>query len=82
MEKRSDMKMKELEESLIKYMKQETMKTKCINTKVLENRIKTYDMNRKTEGMLLDYMSKDGAFKDPKILKLVETEKKIVTNNP
>ena len=47
-----------------------------INTKVLENRIKTYDMNRKTEGMLLDYMSKDGAFKDPKILKLVETEKK------
>ena len=43
MEKRSDMIMKELEESLIKYMKQESMKTKCIsiNTKVLvlENRI-------------------------------------------
>ena len=75
MEKPSDM---EMEEYLIKYLKEESKKTKCINTEVLKNRIETYNMNRKnrkTLKILVDNTSKNGAFKAPE-LELVEIEKK------
>lgn len=74
MEKSSDM---EMEEHLIKYLKEESKKTKCINTKVLLNRIEAYNMNRKnrkTLKILVVNTSKNGDANGSDI-ELVEIEK-------
>ena len=78
MDKRSDMEMEELKKSLIEYIKEESKKTKCINTEVLLNRIETYNMNRenrKTLKILVVNTSKNGDANGSDI-ELGEIEKK------